>query len=496
MDFLKEITLTLSETKKRNFEKFIARKRPNNSRKDIQVFDVLFKSYTNQKNQLQDFRGQPNYHAIRKRISKELINFLILESSSSKIKDNNRELMLIVAQYFIGFKKYAQAWEILLKEEKLCDRNKDFLLNLKIQRLMLSILPYYPHVDFELIKSKTLSLQKQQAQVDEFQLYFVQIKNMFINKIENGDVSISKDIFNKAIEQYDNLKGYINHPEIHLKVIEIIRTEYAVAKNFTALSKIIINYYSQLNIKDYKDNFIDIIANIEYIMAYTFLEIRDFSLVNKHLKNLKELMSQDEKIFFSYKGRSVAIESFVDVFSNSIDNGILLIESTLTSYKSKISSREQLNLSLNLSGFYCINQDYRKANQIMLELNQSETFYLKQMGKEWVLRKDMIKVIIYIELKHIDLAEKIIKSIKNSNADLLTKRQYKMVKPFTEAIEKYIESPFEVKLNLLEEMEVMVNLNKQKSFQDPRLIIYYAWLKSKFTNKKVYDLLLEEYHML
>lgn len=45
-------------------------------------------------------------------------------------------------------------------------------------------------------------------------------------------------------------------------------------------------------------------------------------------------------------------------------------------------------------------------------------------------------------------------------------------------------------------MEVMVNLNKQKSFQDPRLIIYYAWLKSKFTNKKVYDLLLEEYHML
>jgi hypothetical protein len=231
-------------------------------------------------------------------------------------------------------------------------------------------------------------------------------------------------------------------------------------------------------------------------MAYTFLEIRDFSLVINHLKNLKDLMSKDEKIFFSYIGRLVAIESFIEVFNNSIFKGISLIENTLRDYETKITLREQLNLSLNLTGFYCVNQDYRKANQIMLELNQSEPFYLKKMGKEWVLRKDMIKAIILIELKHIDLADKIIKSIKHSNANLLIKKQYKMVKPFIDAIEKYIDSPFEVNIAFLDEMEFLANLNKEKAFQDPRLIIYYAWLKSKFTNKKVYELLIEEYQML
>ena len=115
MDFLKEITITFSESKKRNFEKFMARKRPNSARKDIQVFESLYQSYVNPKKSNNIYKGQATYHAIRKRITKELINFLILESSNSEIKENKRELMLVVAKHFIDFKKYEQAWEILKK---------------------------------------------------------------------------------------------------------------------------------------------------------------------------------------------------------------------------------------------------------------------------------------------------------------------------------------------------------------------------------------------
>ena len=143
MDFLKEITITFSEIKKRNFEKFLSRKRPNSSRKDIETFNILYQSYIKPSKKLDQLKGHPNYHAVRKRITKELINFLILESSELEIKQDNREHFLTVAKYFIEFKKYYQAWEILKKEEIICDEKKDFLLNLKIQRLMLSILPYH-----------------------------------------------------------------------------------------------------------------------------------------------------------------------------------------------------------------------------------------------------------------------------------------------------------------------------------------------------------------
>ena len=169
---------------------------------------------------------------------------------------------------------------------------------------------------------------------------------------------------------------------------------------------------------------------------------------------------------------------------------------TLLEFKTKIKLREKLNLSLNLAGFYCISQNYKKANQIILNLNQSAEFYLKTMGKEWVLRKDMLKVIIMIELGHVDLADKLIKTIKNDNDTMMEKKQYKMVKPFIVLINKYLASPFEVNTSFLKEVEQAAKLDKQKTFQDPRLIIYYAWLKSKFSNKKVYDVLKQEYKQL
>ena len=46
--------------------------------------------------------------------------------------------------------------------------------------------------------------------------------------------------------------------------------------------------------------------------------------------------------------------------------------------------------------------------------------------------------------------------------------------------------------NVLKEL----NFKKEKVFRDPRLIMFFSWLKSKYTNKKTYEILLNEYHSL
>ena len=102
----------------------------------------------------------------------------------------------------------------------------------------------------------------------------------------------------------------------------------------------------------------------------------------------------------------------MNIFENSLDEGITLIEDTLNNYENKITLRERLNLSLNLAAYHILEQNLKIANRIINEFNKSESYYQKNMGKEWVLRKQMIKSIILIDLKHIDLAEKVIKGIK------------------------------------------------------------------------------------
>ena len=45
MDLLKEILITFSSKKKKEFEKFLVRKRPSDDRRDITVLDELFQYY-------------------------------------------------------------------------------------------------------------------------------------------------------------------------------------------------------------------------------------------------------------------------------------------------------------------------------------------------------------------------------------------------------------------------------------------------------------------
>lgn len=496
MDLIREISLTFSKKSHRNFVKFFTRKRPSSSRKDVQVFEELSNYYKSNSYTKLPYKGAANYHAIRKRITKELINFLIIENTESKFKSNNREGMITLAKYFIDFKKYSESWEVLNKEEKYSDESNDYLNNLKIQRLKLEILPYYPDGDFNLIKKKIIKLQKKQAQVDEFQLYFIQMKNLFIEKIKKGDVTFSSKEYKKSLLEFENLKTEINDPQIHLKNIEIIRVEFAIKKNYDDLAIILENYYRELDFE--LDNFKhqNYYANIEYIMSYTYLDIRDFSNSKKHLERLHHLMLLENKIFYSYLGRYIAIDSFIKVFDHQINEAINVIQDAISQYNEKLNLRESFNLLLNLSALLLVNHDYKQANKLLNEFNRSDSYYQKTMGREWLLRKEMIRALIFLELKHIDLAEKTLISIKHKYNDLFASKQYKMVFPYIKALERFINEPQTIDLKELKSLEKVFDFKREKVFKDPRLILFYAWLKGKYTNQKTYDVLLKEYKLL
>ena len=496
MDLIKEISSTFSKKNYRNFIKFFTRKRPANSRKDVQVFEQLYHHYQSPGYKKLPFKGDPNYHAIRKRITKELVNYLTIENSAASFHSKNKEGMLNLAKYFIDFKKYSESWEILNKEEKTCDKENDYLMNLKIQRLKLEILPYYPDGDFNDIKRKILGLQKKQAHIDEFQLYFIQMKNLFVQKIKSGDANFSSMEYQKSLSEFENLKKDRDDPKIHLKNIEIIRVQYAIEKNYSDLAIILENYYSELKFDYDNQSYQTYYANIEYILSYTFLDIREFKKSKKYLKNLHNLMEKEDKIFYTYIGRYTAIDSFIKVFAYQIKEAIDLIQNTILEYKGQLKLREFLNLSLNLSALLLTNQDPKNAIKIINQFNKSDAYYQNNMGKEWLLRKEMIRTLILIELKHIDLAEKSLNAIKHKNTDLFKSKQFLMVDPYIKALEKYINSPEITDFKELQKVEKAFDFEKEKVFKDPRLIMFYAWLKGKYTKQKTYSVLINEYESL
>ena len=497
MDLIKEIILTLSDPDKKEFEQFLSRKRPSAVRKDVEVFRKLFSIYNSGLKNKNDLAGDQNYHAIRKRITKSLTNFIILKKSISEQKENKRDGMILMISYFIERNKFQAAWELLIKEEKNAEQSNNVDLNLKIQRLKLKILPYFNQELFPGIKSKILELQHKQAKLDQFQLYFIQIKNDLKLKIAQGSVVSPSQIIKGALAQYKNLKAEYKNPTIHLKVIEIIRAEYIVNRKFKVFAEVVQKYYDEFSEEAFEDNSqINTYAQIEYIMSYTFLNTRNFKKSLYHLAKLEELMSKSEMVNLNYRGKRMAISSFIQVFDYKIDQAIEQTEAFLENEINKITIQENLNLSLNLSGYYIIVGDYSKAVRILNFMSESDKYYQKEMGREWLIRKEMILAIVQTSIGNTEYSLKIMNAIESKHKEMLDLDQYGMVRHFISTIKTYIKNPFEADQKILSEFESKINLKKDKVFRDPRLIIFYAWMRSRYAKKDAYQILMEEYERI
>ena len=119
-------------------------------------------------------------------------------------------------------------------------------------------------------------------------------------------------------------------------------------KKYNDLAIILENYYNQLKFENNNLYHLKYYANIEYIMSYTYLEVRDFVKSKNHLNKLKLLMDQEDKIFYSYLGRYIGIDSFVKVFDNQIiegidSNSLTLLRNTI---QLKIEGRVKLIIEL------------------------------------------------------------------------------------------------------------------------------------------------------
>ena len=231
-------------------------------------------------------------------------------------------------------------------------------------------------------------------------------------------------------------------------------------------------------------------------MSYTFLNTREFEMSKTHLSNLFSLIDQNEIVKINYQAKYIAIDSFIKVFDLKIHDAIESISLFLRNKKSTITIQENLNLSLNLAAFLITEGSYSNAVKILNFMFESDNYYQKEMGREWLIRKEMIMAIAQTSLGNIDNSLKIMKAIEEKHKDMLSINQYSMVLPFIDLLKLDINNPNEVNNEVLSNFEKKINLQKEKVFRDPRLIIFYAWIKSKYLNKEAYKVLIEEFEKM
>ena len=497
MNFIKEALLTFTRKDKDEFEYFLARRSPTKPRKDVAVFRQQYEEYKRPSNVVPRLYSGQNYHGIRKRLSKELVSFLIIKKTSLDKNDRDREGLLTMVKYFMEMEKHQVAWELLEKEEKRAGKMKNISLNLKIQSMKLEIMPYYRGEHFEITKNKMLQLQLKQARMNEFQLYFIQMQNELKNKMEEGDLSSPKEILENVLKQYTQIKDVDLDPVIHLKIIEIIRAEYLIQRRYTAFSKVAQEYYDKIlvTIQESRE-YCAILAQLEYIMAHAYFRVRNFELSAFHLQRLSKVMMENEYVNSNFQSKYISLKSSINVFKGNLEEAITAHSELLNDAKSELPLKEVLNLTLNLVAYYCTAGLFSEANKLMVYMNESDNYYQKHMGREWVIRKELIRALLQLELGNMEISIGILSSVKKKHKSMLMVEKYDIVRHYINAVMEYLKDPLQVTVKSMTKLESQINFRKEKLFEDPKLLAFYAWFKSKVLKKNLYQVLLQEYNLL
>ena len=141
--------------------------------------------------------------------------------------------------------------------------------------------------------------------------------------------------------------------------------------------------------------------------------------------------------------------------------------------------------------FYFQNEELKKAHGILSKFYHTDQWYTKKAGVEWVIKKNLIEILLHIELGNIELVESRIASFKRSHFIYLKSINQERAITYLLLIESYYKNPEIVNgkpfRNKVESSFEWIKAEQEDIF----VMSFYAWLKSKMDKKKLFPTTLQ-----
>jgi hypothetical protein len=151
------------------------------------------------------------------------------------------------------------------------------------------------------------------------------------------------------------------------------------------------------------------------------------------------------------------------------------------------------SLDVKLLIVMCLFQqgEFSEAYQIIKGLRHSDTWYEKKVGWVWVVKKNLIEILLLTELDKLDLVLLRLQQFKRKFSKQLQTRGEERVLIFVKLISRYYENPDEVVTqkfkNEVEDSFEWIGKEQEDIF----VMSFYAWLKSKMERRNLYRATLE-----
>ncbi|WP_445750120.1 hypothetical protein [Polaribacter sp.] len=486
---LKEIIHSFTLEKQQEFISFLEKKNKRTDTKNIQLIKLLIANELSSKeicHQLYKADNKIAFHALRKRLFQSIIDF----TANTNLKEENSidmqlikyiisaRTFLLKGQYNIGYKILEKA-EIIAKEHQLFTiLNEIYHTKIQYSYTISSIETDQFIIDFKenqqhLLLEEELNIAyakiRKALQEVNHKHKIIDIKSMIESVLEAHQIKISNSLSFKSLYQ----------------LIQI--TNISTAQNFEYwhIESFLLEIYQLIQNHKSKDKQLFYHIEILYVIANTLFRNKKFDASIDYLELMHVHMKKNKgKYFKEYEAKYTLLLALNHNYKGNPQKAITLLEPFID--KKNIDLVSQLDIHLSLIVFYFQQNELKKAQKIGSKFYHTDKYYIEKAGIDWTIKKNIIDILLNIDLNNIDILESRLLSFKRSYYNHLKEIQQDKVITFLKLIELFYKNPEMITSKKFEEhVENSFDwIGKEK--EDIFMMSFFAWLKAKMTKQDVY----------
>lgn len=491
---LNRIISSLSADDYTGFLQYLSKKNRRSDVKNIELFKLLYADELSSEEICKALYGNARkdaYHALRKRLYDSLIDFL----ASANLEDENSEKVQIikytlVAHSFLQQEQYALALKLLEKAETIA---KEYQLYTYLNEI------YHTKIQFSYAFT-TLDLETQIATFKENQrLYFLEEElNIVYAKVREqllllhykGEAINFQELFIGILaKQQITIDETLSFKSLY-QLLTIASISAFVTKDYLEIESFMMETYSLLEKRTNREKQRFYHIQSLYMIANMFFRNKQFEKSQHFLALMHQEMLGNRKKY--YKRFLLKYELLLNLNLNYTNRQDEAIARTLPLLKKKHQDIETLlEIHLSLVVFYAQKNEFKKAYQFLSKLYHTDHWYAEKVGKEWVIKKSLVEILLLVELDKFDLFENRLSRFKRQFSAYLKDIHQEKTLLFLKYVEHYYNNPKEVTskefFNKIENSFEWIGAKREDIF----VMSFYAWLKSKMLQESIYNVTLD-----
>ena len=443
MDTLKSIVKTMKSQEKKDFRTFIQSQKKLEKRKDLLLFDLCANEEDNRNLELTLY-GKPNkvaYHALRKRLTHKLTDFIVLTRLEEDTTSSTSLMGLIsLAKYFFERRSEELGWEYLKNAEQKARSTEQFDLLNTIYLLQIEHWSSDFGEDIHAVIERR-SENKVHLDEDERATIACSLIKQELQKtaLDGKDVDF-EGITKLILSSYNLTNALIKRPKLLYNILSITRSNIIAKKDFYNFEPYLIQQYN--NAKErfgFSRNNHFYKLSLVYMISHVLYRNRKFDLAAVYLDEMKEdLYAYNSSHIMLFYAKYILLSAAVNCYRGNLQEAIDMLTEAINDHSGRFSVGDKIRLQLNLSIYYFMAGDLEKTIRTGMSFEHSDKWFEKNIGKEWVFKKQIMEVIVQVDLENHEIALNKIRALERVSTGIFNHPLYSRAKSFLEIIKKRI----------------------------------------------------------